>query len=365
MNRRPLLSAVTARRTRRGWLGAAVCSLIITTASAANVNASGDDAAVALFQRIEQGASAGDSGQLASLLTDDVRWTVHASPASVPFGGAYRGVDGVIDYYARRARYAAFEPTARPAAQMAPTGLVVRRLLRGTVPATGGAFDAESLVVLELDQGRVARVNEYLDSQAVAEAFLPADAERGRAWFTTCAGCHGNAGEGNVAMNAPNLTGQSKDYLVRQLRHFAGEVRGGLADKFGWQMNGRAKSLPGNRAWRDVVAYIGTLPVVRPAKSTGPLLPSMKKSPSVDRGKTAYVACIACHGESAQGVPAVDGPALTPLDDWYLVRQLQMFRSGVRGSHAEDQPGQQMRASVTALSDDAIADIATYIATLP
>jgi cytochrome c553 len=358
-------SAATTGPIHCRWLGAALCSLIITTASAADVDDRDDDAAVALFERIEQAAAGGDSAQLAAVLEDDVRWTVHASSASVPFGGAYRGIDGVIEHYARRARYATFEPTERSTVQSIPEGIVVRRLLRATVPATGAVFDAESLVVFELEQGRVSSADEYLDSQAVAEAFIPADAERGRAWFTTCAGCHGNSGEGNVAMNAPNLTGQSADYLVRQLRHFASEIRGGRADNFGWQMNGRARSLPGDRAWRDVIAYIQTLPVVRPAKSAGPSIPELKRPPSVGRGKTAYVACIACHGELAQGVPAVDGPALTPLDDWYLVRQLQMFRSGVRGSHAEDKPGQQMRASVTALSDDAIADIAAYIATLP
>jgi cytochrome c553 len=361
MNRR--FGLAVSVRGASPWLRAALGVLIVTTASAANVH--DERTAVAVFERIEQAAAAGDPAQLAAVLADDVRWTVHASSASVPFGGAYRGIDGVIEHYARRARYATFEPTERSTVRSAPEGLVVRRLLRGSVPATGGVFDAESLVVLELEQGRVARADEFLDSQAVAEAFVPADAERGRAWFTTCAGCHGNAGEGNVAMNAPNLTGHSANYLVRQLRHFAGEVRGGLADRFGWQMNGRAKSLPGDRAWRDVVAYIQTLPVVRPAKSVGPATPDANASSSVERGASAYAACIACHGESAQGVPAVDGPALTPLDDWYLVRQLQMFRSGVRGSHAADRPGQQMRASVTALPDQAIADIAAYIASLP
>ena len=56
---------------------------------------------------------------------------------------------------------------------------------------------------------------------------------------------------------------------------------------------------------------------------------------------------------------------LAGMTDWYMVRQLQNFKSGVRGAHPEDQLGYQMTAMVSALADDdAINDVVAYINTL-
>jgi cytochrome c oxidase subunit 2 len=157
-------------------------------------------------------------------------------------------------------------------------------------------------------------------------------------------------------MNAPNLTAQSSPYLLRQLRHFASEVRGGVADFYGWQMNGRAKALPDDRALRDVVAYIDQL-AAAPAEST------LKADAAA--GRTLYSTCIACHGARAEGNEALAAPALAGLDDWYIVRQLENFRTGSRGKHASDIPGQQMRGAASMLPDEtAVRNVAAYIATI-
>jgi cytochrome c553 len=204
--------------------------------------------------------------------------------------------------------------------------------------------------------GRITRFEEITDSAAIAAAFAPADPARGRAYFTTCAGCHSPDGRGNRYMNAPNLTGIDAAYLVRQLRHFSALVRGGTSDFYGWQMNGRAKAMPSDRAIRDVVAYVGTLPVVKPVVTL--------KGDAM-RGQALYATCAACHGAKAEGNPALGAPALALLDDWYQVRQLQGYRTGGRGTHASDTPGQQMRAALTVLRDDrALTDVVAYVTSL-
>jgi cytochrome c oxidase subunit 2 len=75
--------------------------------------------------------------------------------------------------------------------------------------------------------------------------------------------------------------------------------------------------------------------------------------------------CGVCHSANGQGIWAVNAPKLAGMSDWYLVRQLQNFKTGVRGTHPEDEYGFQMTSMVQALGDDqAINDVVAYINTL-
>lgn len=59
-------------------------------------------------------------------------------------------------------------------------------------------------------------------------------------------------------------------------------------------------------------------------------------------------------------------PKLAGLESWYLVRQLDHFKKGIRGNHPADTLGQQMAAMITPLKDSvAIKDVVAYIASLP
>lgn len=83
------------------------------------------------------------------------------------------------------------------------------------------------------------------------------------------------------------------------------------------------------------------------------------------RGKGLYAVCSTCHGEHAEGVQELNGPALTGLEDWYIVRQLQNFKTGVRGTDKRDIYGQQMAPMAQVLPDDqAMEDVAAYIKSL-
>lgn len=82
-------------------------------------------------------------------------------------------------------------------------------------------------------------------------------------------------------------------------------------------------------------------------------------------GKALYAPCAACHGDQGQGNPLLDSPAVAGQDPAYLTRQLEQFRSGVRGSDPADVPGGQMRAMAATLSSEAtVADVVAYIETL-
>jgi len=83
------------------------------------------------------------------------------------------------------------------------------------------------------------------------------------------------------------------------------------------------------------------------------------------KGKALYATCIACHGQNGEGIQATNSPRLAGLHDWYLVSQLQKFRSGLRGASSNDIYGSQMAVFAKALANDqAILDVVAYIETL-
>jgi cytochrome c553 len=83
------------------------------------------------------------------------------------------------------------------------------------------------------------------------------------------------------------------------------------------------------------------------------------------RGAALYAVCATCHGEKAEGMEEMNGPALAALQGWYLRRQLENFKSGARGSDSRDTYGLQMAPMAQLLQDDqAIADVVAYITSL-
>ena len=91
-----------------------------------------------------------------------------------------------------------------------------------------------------------------------------------------------------------------------------------------------------------------------------------KKSGNVQAGEAQFAVCAACHGAAGEGNQALNGPKLAGQEGWYLRRQLEYFKAGVRGAHEDDVLGQQMAAMAGMLVDDAaIENVIAYIETLP
>ena len=60
-------------------------------------------------------------------------------------------------------------------------------------------------------------------------ALAAGDAGKGRSLYPVCTACHGAKGEGNAAMKAPKLAGQTGWYLKRQMELFQQGARGTAA----------------------------------------------------------------------------------------------------------------------------------------
>lgn len=185
-----------------------------------------------------------------------------------------------------------------------------------------------------------------------------AASDTGKTLYATCQGCHGVNGEGNATMNAPALSQLDAAYLTRQLRNFKVGIRGSDAkDTTGTQMRAMAATLTDDNAINAVVSHIKSLPITKPVVTI---------EGNIDNGRDYYsMVCGGCHGPKAEGNDALNAPRLAGTDDWYLVRQFENFRAGLRGSHAGDRFGAQMKAMTRALpNEQAVRDVAAYINTL-
>jgi cytochrome c oxidase subunit 2 len=213
-------------------------------------------------------------------------------------------------------------------------------------------------------RGRVI-VDEPEDYQAWADshptfgemqATAPGDAALGAASYAVCAACHGQQGEGNVALNAPKLSGQDPYYLKKQLKNYKAGIRGTHeADIYGRQMQPMAATLVNDSMIDNVLAHIATLSdEPAPKTITG----------DIEHGAKLYEICANCHGANGQGI-AMNAPRAAGMSDWYLLSQLKNFKEGIRGTHPADLHGKQMGFMARLLMDDqAMQDVVAYINTL-
>lgn len=184
------------------------------------------------------------------------------------------------------------------------------------------------------------------------------NATAGAAQYAVCAACHGQQGEGLVALNAPKIAGQEPWYLRKQLNNYRNGVRGAHQDDvYGQQMAPMAATLANEQLMENVIAHIQTFPdAPAPATVEG----------DARAGQKTYEYCAYCHGGQAEGIQTMNAPRMAGMTDWYLKRQLINFREGIRGQHPQDYYGKQMSfMGRTLTSDEMIDDVIAYINSLP
>lgn len=189
-------------------------------------------------------------------------------------------------------------------------------------------------------------------SQVRAQDKLPIPADE----YVYCTVCHGVQLMGNSNIKAPRLSGMEPWYVERQLHAFKKGWRG-VHDKdvAGIDMQPMAASLTSEQI-KEVAAFVSSTRSDPPMSTIGG---------DAEKGRSHYSTCAACHGINGEGNVALGSPALTGLNGWYLITQLEHFRDGARGGAPGDTYGMQMRASARLLSDDeAIRDVVTYISTM-
>jgi cytochrome c553 len=85
----------------------------------------------------------------------------------------------------------------------------------------------------------------------------------------------------------------------------------------------------------------------------------------LEAGEQLYIYCVQCHDDNGSGNQQFRAPALAGMPSWYVVAQLDKFRSGARGDHPDDVDGLRMRPmSRTLKSQDEVEAVANFIETL-
>ena len=184
---------------------------------------------------------------------------------------------------------------------------------------------------------------------------IPVEAsDKGKIIYQFCAACHGDRGEGIEILSSPRIDIQPIWYNKRQLENYKNNIRGFCKrDLFGVQMRVMMLYLNSDKDLEETVNYIDTFkPINSPDKGNN----------NIDVRHETFMLCQGCHGPGARGMESLGGPPLAGQDGWYLRQQLQLFKSGYRGTQKGDKGGQIMQPIALSLEDEsAIDDIVDYI----
>ena len=105
---------------------------------------------------------------------------------------------------------------------------------------------------------------------------------------------------------------------------------------------------------KDFEAWLATQPTYAQTRAAA--------AGDVAAGQATYAVCSACHGPQGEGNPQLNAPKLAGQAGWYLARQLQNFKLGIRD---KEQFATQMDAFAATLDDTAIKNVVAYINSLP
>jgi cytochrome c oxidase subunit 2 len=134
--------------------------------------------------------------------------------------------------------------------------------IRGAHPDDAFGAQMRPMAMVLADDQAIADVVAYITSLDMPEPVrtIEGDLELGKQAYETCIPCHGENGQGAMALDAPRLSNQHDWYTVRQLENFKAGIRGGHQnDIYGAQMRIMSQMLETDARVRAVAAYIATM----------------------------------------------------------------------------------------------------------
>lgn len=152
---------------------------------------------------------------------------------------------------------------------------------------------------------------------------LTPDRENGIEVYEVCSGCHLLEGWGMTNGTFPQLAGQSREVLVKQLA----DIRAGNRDNPTMYPFALPESIGGEQEMADVTAYIETLPM-NPENGKGEWA---KGTTEFKQGGKLYKDnCVECHGDHGEGKPEQFYPRIEGQHYAYMMRQFEWIRDGKR-----------------------------------
>lgn len=181
-------------------------------------------------------------------------------------------------------------------------------------------FSLTCLVLLQAPAAPVFAADEDAATAEYAEAMsLTPDLDSGRQIYLTCAVCHRPEGWGTIDGTYPQIAGQLRPVIVKQLA----DIRAHRRDNpLMLPFSGR-RILGGPQQIADVSAYVAQLPM-SPRNGVGPGV-------DLELGRQVYAdKCASCHGAAGEGDAEKLAPAIAGQHFPYLMRQFDAMRTGRR-----------------------------------
>lgn len=181
---------------------------------------------------------------------------------------------------------------------------------------------------------------------------LTPDPENGRRVYLTCAVCHRPEGWGSVDGTYPQIAGQLRTVIIKQLA----DIRARNRDNPLMYPFSVPRILGGPQNIADVAAYVASLPM-NPQNGVGP-------GNDLERGRKVYEEqCAKCHGAGGAGNDEEHIPAVAGQHFGYLMRQFEAIRSGKR--HNSDPKMVKQIDGFTAADQMAVLDYTSRLRPAP
>lgn len=158
---------------------------------------------------------------------------------------------------------------------------------------------------------------------------LEPDIDNGLEIYRSCAECHMPEGWGLSSGLVPQLAGQHRNVVIKQLA----DIRAGNRDNPLMAPYSSVESIGGVQSVADVAGYIDTLEIsTRGGKGDGK---------NLELGARLYKEnCVQCHGETGEGNNEELAPRIQSQHYNYLVYQFERIKSGQRRNANEEMVAQ-------------------------
>jgi cytochrome c553 len=193
---------------------------------------------------------------------------------------------------------------------------------------------------------------------------LEPDRERGIAVYEVCSACHLLEGWGQQDGTFPQLAGQHRSVLIKQLADIRAQNRDNPT-MYPFALDEQIMAAAGYRPGEinpaqlvaDVTDYISNLPM-NPEPGRGPW---EKGTPEYAQGKKLYQDnCVKCHGETGEGSAEKFYPRIHGQHYKYMLRQFEWIRDGKRRNANPD-----MVKQIEGFSDKDMQMVINYVSRAP
>ena len=176
-----------------------------------------------------------------------------------------------------------------------------------------------SLVLGGVEPARAASPAEIAQQEYDQVMWLKPNLENGKKAYLTCAVCHRPEGWGTADGTYPQIAGQLRTVIIKQLA----DIRARNRDNPLMYPFSVPSILGGPQEIADVAAYVAQLPMTRD-NGKGP-------GRDLELGAELYEDnCVKCHGREGEGDEKDHQPAIAGQHYRYLMRQFDWIRIGKR-----------------------------------